>query len=75
MIEHKAYECEFCGIEFDHDEYEEAVKHEKNCSCNPIHKKCGSCRNGKRVTSYEVEYIQCTKLINHDCSCNDWRGR
>jgi hypothetical protein len=30
MIEHKAYECEFCSEEFDNDEYELALKHEKN---------------------------------------------
>lgn len=72
MIEHKAYECEFCGKEFDDDEYESALYHEKNCDCNPIYKKCASCKNGKGVVSYETEYIRCDRLRDPSSSCGEW---
>jgi hypothetical protein len=73
MIEHKAYECEFCGEEFDSTEYEMAIKHESQCSCNPKYMKCGSCKYSIKVTSYGVDYIKCDKLRFSYESCNDWR--
>jgi len=75
MIEHKAYECEFCGIEFDEEEYETALNHEARCECNPKYKKCASCKHGKSIVSYEVEYIKCDRLRATYSSCDDWRDK
>ena len=75
MIEHKAYECEFCGKEFDNDEREEALRHEVECDCNPVLKRCGACKYGKQVISYECEYIQCTKLRPMDGTCESWLNK
>lgn len=75
MIEHKAYECEFCGKEFDVEQYEEALQHENNCNCNPKHKKCGSCKYGKKIIQYGIEYIQCQRLKSLEESCVVWNNK
>lgn len=75
MLEHKQYECEHCGAEFDHDEYEEAVRHETNCDCNPAFKRCGSCSEGKMVTSYECEFIRCNRLRQMNSKEKCWSSK
>ena len=73
MIEHKIYECEFCGREFEAEEREIALQHEAGCSCNPKHRRCGSCDRGRKVSSYGEDYIRCEKLKGLDDCCGDWK--
>lgn len=75
VIEHKAYECEFCGREFEHDEREVALEHEACCPANPKLKQCSSCDSGKIIVRYDCKYIQCMALrpINGTCGC--WREK
>lgn len=75
MIERKTYECEYCGKGFDYDEYNEALKHERDCNFNPKYKKCASCENSKIVIHCGVEYIRCNKLRPIYETCNDWENK
>ena len=72
---HKIYECEHCGQEFDADEYERAVQHEKNCEFNPCLKNCASCTYARLVSHYEEPAVKCDKhrKISDVQSC--WKAK
>lgn len=47
------YECEYCGLF--RDDWFEMERHEKNCSFNPINKRCQSCKHAEYEYSDGVD--------------------
>ena len=75
MIEHKAYACEYCGLEFDEDEREKCLEHEVNCPFKPSLKKCASCYYAQLRYSEGETYIICKQVKFVDHSCGDWQSK
>lgn len=75
MLIHKMYECEYCGKEFDKDEFELCKEHEATCEYREDLNLCASCGNGKIAIHYEEEIVLCTKRKHLYDSCGEWKPK